>query len=204
MIRRRWRVPLPSRAHPRRGVRGPLVRRRRELHGRVADVIEQRHADRPEDAAELLSLHYFNAGRWHEAWTYSRLAGDSAREVYANVDAASFYERAIETSAASRTSGRRRRGEDVAVARRGTGSIGRLSRGDRRAQARRLLEDDPVAQAEIHEARALAWARLGSYSTALPRRDRARARRVVDGRCRGLRTTSSRYERRSTCSKGAS
>ena len=43
---------------------GLSYRRRRELHGRVAEVIEQRHADRPEEAAELLSLHYFNAGRW--------------------------------------------------------------------------------------------------------------------------------------------
>ena len=33
---------------------GLSYRRRRELHGRVAEVIEQRHADRPEDAAELL------------------------------------------------------------------------------------------------------------------------------------------------------
>ena len=48
---------------------GLSYRRRRELHGRVAEVIEQRLAERPEDAAELLSLHYFNAGRWPEAWS---------------------------------------------------------------------------------------------------------------------------------------
>ncbi len=82
---------------------GLSYRRRRELHGRVADVIEQRQGDRPEEAAELLSLHYFNAGRWEEAWTYSRLAGDLAREVYANVDAARFYERALEVSARIKT-----------------------------------------------------------------------------------------------------
>ena len=55
---------------------GLSFRRRRELHGRVAEVIEQRKAERPEEAAELLSLHYFSAGRWAEAWTYSCLAGD--------------------------------------------------------------------------------------------------------------------------------
>ncbi len=59
---------------------GLSYRRRRELHGRVAEVIERRQGERPEDAAELLSLHYFNAGRWQEAWTYSRLAGDRARD----------------------------------------------------------------------------------------------------------------------------
>ena len=78
---------------------GLSYKRRRELHGRVAEVIEQQQGERPEEAAELLSLHYYNAGRWPEAWKYSRLAGDLARDVYANVDAARFYERAIEASA---------------------------------------------------------------------------------------------------------
>ena len=147
---------------------GLSYKRRRELHGRVAEVIEQRHADRPEDAAELLSLHYFNAGRWSEAWRHSRIAGDSAREVYANVDAARFYERALETSAHIKTL------EDCDVA--GTwrllGEV-RDAAGDYRGaidalkNATQLLKDNPVAQAELFEARAFAWARLGSYSTAL-------------------------------------
>jgi class 3 adenylate cyclase/tetratricopeptide (TPR) repeat protein len=147
---------------------GLSYKRRRELHGRVAEVIEQRQADRPEDASELLSLHYFNAGRWPEAWTYSRIAGDSAREVYANVDAARFFERAIETSTHIKTL------EDAELAStwRSLGEV-REAAGDYRGAvdalkaAARLLKDDPVAVAEIHEARALAWARLGSYSTAL-------------------------------------
>jgi predicted ATPase len=147
---------------------GLSYKRRRELHGRVAEVIEQRHAERPEDASELLSLHYFNAGRWSQAWTYSRMAGDSAREVYANVDAAQFYERALEASAQIKTL---EEGE-LASTWRALGEV-REAAGDYRGAvdalkaATRLLRDDPVALAEIHEARALAWARLGSYSTAL-------------------------------------
>ena len=113
---------------------GLSYRRRRELHGRVAEVIEQRLAERPEDAAELLSLHYFNAGRWPEAWRYSRAAGDSAREVYANVDAARFYERAIETSTHLKTLGEGRAGTHVALARRGARSSRRLPRRHRRSQ----------------------------------------------------------------------
>ena len=147
---------------------GLSYRRRRELHGRVAEVIEQRHADRPGDAAELLSLHYFNAGRWEEAWAYSRIAGDSAREVYANVDAARFYERALETSTRIRTlddgelaSTWRSLGEARDAAGDYRGAIDALK------NATQLLKDDPVAQAELHEARAFAWARLGSYRTAL-------------------------------------
>ncbi len=38
---------------------------------------------------------------------------------------------------------------------------------DALGNATRLLRDDPVGQAELHEERAFAWARLGSYSTAL-------------------------------------
>ena len=94
---------------------GLSFKRRRELHGRVAEVIEQRQGERPEEAAELLSLHYFNAGRWDEAWTYSRLAGDRAREVYANVDAARFYERALEASGKVSGLAGRRAGTHVAL-----------------------------------------------------------------------------------------
>jgi class 3 adenylate cyclase/tetratricopeptide (TPR) repeat protein len=77
---------------------GLSFKRRRELHGRVAEVIERRHSDRPEDAAELLSLHYFNAGRWQETWRYSRMAGEQAAAVHANAEAAAFLERALESA----------------------------------------------------------------------------------------------------------
>ena len=158
---------------------GLSYKRRRELHGRVAEVIERSHGDRPDEAAELLSLHYFNAGRWPEAWKYSRLAGDLAREVYANVDAARFYERAIQTSAHIKTL------EDVEVAStwRSLGEV-RDAAGDYRGAvdawkaATKLLKDDPVAQAELYEARALARYRLGAYSDAL-RETRAALDRVT-------------------------
>jgi class 3 adenylate cyclase/tetratricopeptide (TPR) repeat protein len=74
---------------------GLSYKRRRELHGRVAEVIEQRHGERPEEAAELLSLHFDRAERWPESWRYSVLAGRRAEEKYANVEAASFFERAL-------------------------------------------------------------------------------------------------------------
>jgi class 3 adenylate cyclase/tetratricopeptide (TPR) repeat protein len=147
---------------------GLSYRRRRELHGRVAEVIEQQQGDRAEEVAELLSVHYFNAGRSKEAWTYSRLAGDLARAVYANVDAARFYERALDVSADVEDLP----GEELAGTWRSLGEV-RDAAGDYRGaidalgNATRLLKDDPVAQAELHEERAFAWARLGSYSTAL-------------------------------------
>ena len=147
---------------------GLSYRRRRELHSRVADVIEKRHIGRPKDVAELLSLHYFNADRWEETWTYSRLAGDLAREVYANVDAARFYERAIEASKKMTALP----DDELALTWRALGEVRDVA-GDYRGAieaykpATRLLGDDPVARAEVFEDRALAWMRLGSFSLAL-------------------------------------
>ena len=75
---------------------GLSYRRRRELHGRVAEVIERTHGDRPEEAAEILALHFHRAERWPDAWRFSVEAGRRAEEKYANVEAAQFFEQAIE------------------------------------------------------------------------------------------------------------
>jgi class 3 adenylate cyclase/tetratricopeptide (TPR) repeat protein len=71
----------------------PFVTRQR-LHGRVADSILRETGDVVERAA-LLSLHFFHARRFAESWQFSRLAGDTARGVYANLEAVTLYERAL-------------------------------------------------------------------------------------------------------------
>lgn len=68
--------------------------RRREIHGRVGQAIERRALD-PADEAGVLSLHFLEAADWQKAWRYAVLAGDDARSKYANIDAATFYERAL-------------------------------------------------------------------------------------------------------------
>ncbi|MGZ4753815.1 MAG: adenylate/guanylate cyclase domain-containing protein [Acidimicrobiia bacterium] len=70
-------------------------RRRRELHARAGDGIAAGLGDHPESEAELLSLHFFHAQRYREAWRYARIAGVRARDKYANVEAAELLERAI-------------------------------------------------------------------------------------------------------------
>ena len=70
------------------------IARRREIHARVGDAIERRAAGRA-GAADVLSLHFLEAGRYDKAWAYAVAAGDDARSKYANVDAATFYERAL-------------------------------------------------------------------------------------------------------------
>ncbi|HST14609.1 MAG TPA: adenylate/guanylate cyclase domain-containing protein [Gaiellaceae bacterium] len=68
--------------------------RRREIHALVGAAIERRSFD-PDLDAEVLSLHFLAADEWAKAWHYAVLAGDDARSKYANIDAATFYERAL-------------------------------------------------------------------------------------------------------------
>ena len=77
---------------------GLSFRRRRELHGRVADVLEERNAADPYDVAELLSLHFSLAGRLPETWRYSCEAGRRARAKWANRDAVELYLRALDAA----------------------------------------------------------------------------------------------------------
>ncbi|MFZ0664713.1 MAG: AAA family ATPase, partial [Acidimicrobiales bacterium] len=72
-------------------------KRRHELHALAAAAIETRTAN-PDEAAELLSLHWMNAERFDRAWHYSKLAGERARSLWANSEATTFYSRALEAS----------------------------------------------------------------------------------------------------------
>ncbi|MGH3126596.1 MAG: ATP-binding protein [Gaiellaceae bacterium] len=73
---------------------GLSYRRRRELHGRVADVL----CRRTPDAVELLSLHYHRADDKPSTWRHSLEAGRRAQAKWANLEAAEFYERALEVA----------------------------------------------------------------------------------------------------------
>ena len=75
---------------------GLPFRRRRVLHDQVGTL--EQSAPTPESQCELLSLHFFHAGRFDKAWSYSVLAGERALAKYANGDAADFFSRAVETA----------------------------------------------------------------------------------------------------------
>jgi class 3 adenylate cyclase/tetratricopeptide (TPR) repeat protein len=68
---------------------------RRTLHAQVGDSIAFACGETPDDQAELLSLHFFHAQRFTEAWRFSLVAADRANVIYANVEAAEFYGRAL-------------------------------------------------------------------------------------------------------------
>jgi class 3 adenylate cyclase/tetratricopeptide (TPR) repeat protein len=158
---------------------GLPFRRRQELHAQVGDSILRAAGDDPDEQAELLAVHYWHAGRWAEAWRFNRFAGDGARAVYANVEAARFYERAA--GAAARLPAVPA-WERVAVA-------GRLAEVQEHAgefgaalavlaRARRLAASDPIARADLHVRRARVLIRTGELRSAY--RETTRGYRLVE------------------------
>jgi class 3 adenylate cyclase/tetratricopeptide (TPR) repeat protein len=129
---------------------GLSYRRRRELHGVVADAIVAAQGENSYDESGLLSLHFYEAQRFHEAWRYSLHAGRAAEKLYANVDAETFLLRAIESA---------RRVGDVPPRELASGyealadACLRLSDWDRGGhalrEARRLVNEDRVEAARL-------------------------------------------------------
>ena len=147
---------------------GLPFRVRSSLHGRIADSILERLGEDVDDDAPLLSLHCHAAQRFGDSWRYSRLAGDRAREVFANVDASVLYERALE---AARHLDDLAVDEQVRVLER-LGDVQDLAGlvDDAResyALARRLCRDDAVAGAELNLKTAFIDERLGRYTRAM-------------------------------------
>jgi class 3 adenylate cyclase/tetratricopeptide (TPR) repeat protein len=74
---------------------GLAYRARRRMHDQVGLAIERTHGGtRP----ELLSFHFLHAGRYDRAFGYARTAGEQARRMYANTEAAELFGRAVEAS----------------------------------------------------------------------------------------------------------
>ena len=77
---------------------GLPYRRRRELHAAAGDAIARASDAEAGDRAAILSMHFFHAHRYEEAWSYARVAADRARGKYALVDAGALYRRAIDAA----------------------------------------------------------------------------------------------------------
>jgi class 3 adenylate cyclase/tetratricopeptide (TPR) repeat protein len=146
---------------------GLPFRRRRELHERAGVTIEARASD-PEDEAEVLSLHFYHARRYEDAWRYSRIAGDRAKAKYAPVEAAEFYQRAID--AARNVGGIP--SVDLAGAYETLGDVrdraGQYAAaGAAYRSARRLVSGDPVHEARLLLKQAYIPEREGRYAEAI-------------------------------------
>jgi class 3 adenylate cyclase/tetratricopeptide (TPR) repeat protein len=155
---------------------GLSFKRRRELHGRVAEVLEQHDPE----AVELLSLHFHRAERWSETWRYSVEAGQRAEAKYANVETAQFLERAL--GAASRW--REAPAEEVARIWELLGDVRmRIAAyeeaGNAYREARTFWRGNRVEEARLIQQEAIVPLRMGRYPQALRRLTQAIS--VLDG-----------------------
>ena len=152
---------------------------RRDLHALVGETIESAGGVDAEENAEILSLHFFYAHRYGPAWRYSKLAAERARTIYANIESAEFYERAVESA--------RREGTvpalDVARAYEALGDVRkrigefpraaaayaaarRIVNGDTVAGARLMLKQAGIRQASGRFADAIRWIRKAERTLA--------------------------------------
>ena len=76
---------------------GLPFKHRRRLHATVAVHLEE-EADDPDDLAGILSLHYLSAAENKPAFRYSTVAAKRAEAVYAYVEAAKLYKRALDAA----------------------------------------------------------------------------------------------------------
>jgi class 3 adenylate cyclase/tetratricopeptide (TPR) repeat protein len=143
---------------------GLPFRRRRQLHAVAGDTIAAEPAQRP----ELLSFHYHLAARYEDAWHASVEAGERAAGVYANTEAARFYERALDAARRLREIDPRelaRVSEALGDALLRMGEIERAGRAYR--VAGRAVRDDAVSWARVVLKDAQVKAQLKRYSQGL-------------------------------------
>jgi class 3 adenylate cyclase/tetratricopeptide (TPR) repeat protein len=146
---------------------GLPFRLRREMHERAGRALEARLAT-PETQSELLSLHFFHAGSYDKAWTYSLMAGERAHSRYAYVEAGEFFERAIEAAKRAAPVS----AADTAAAFERLGDVRALAGSSREAidayrRARRHLGTDPVAACALLFKQAALDQRLGRFAQSL-------------------------------------
>lgn len=147
---------------------GLPYRLRRELHARVADTIEREAFPDLHEVAELLAVHYLEAGRYEAALLNAQVAAKRAETIYANVDAATLYESALKAARhIPDVSPKTRSGihEALGDVRERLGEYGKASEAYR--AARRLVADDVVAEARLLLKQGFIPDRAGRYSAAL-------------------------------------
>lgn len=76
-----------------------LLQKRRKLHGRVAQAIEELFAERLEEFYGLLAYHYARAEVWDKAQEYLLKAADQAGQMAADAEALNLYQQATDAYA---------------------------------------------------------------------------------------------------------
>ncbi|HUA70810.1 MAG TPA: tetratricopeptide repeat protein, partial [Solirubrobacteraceae bacterium] len=124
---------------------------RRELHQAVGLRLEREHGREPDADPAVLSQHFSQARDYARAHRYAMAAAQRATDRFSHADAARLYRRAIEagraSGAAADASALAAAWEDLGEALRCTGEPAPAARA--LTEARRLLRDDPIAQARL-------------------------------------------------------
>ncbi len=74
-----------------------LIKKRVELHQRIAETLEELHANRIEEFAPLIAYHFYTA-QDPRSLKYDLLAGEKAARLYANAEAMTHFGRALEVA----------------------------------------------------------------------------------------------------------
>ena len=147
---------------------------RRRFHGIVATRLEE-ESDDPDDLAGILSLHYLTATEYPPAFRYAQVAAKRAKGMYAYVEAAALYARALEAARAMPELGSKQVAlvqESLADAWYGANEFRKAS--DAYASAQQLVSDDAMFDAGLLLKRARLEEKLGQYPEALKLTERAR------------------------------
>jgi tetratricopeptide (TPR) repeat protein len=86
-----------------------LLKRRKEIHGRIGQAIETIYLDRLPEFYGMIGYHYARSENVDKALHFLKLAGDKAREGYANREAIRFYRNALQVSAGEEETEARKR-----------------------------------------------------------------------------------------------
>ncbi len=154
---------------------GLSYRLRRELHAAAGTLLLASASGDEESVADMVALHFSEAGDHEAAWRYARMAADRNRALFANASAAAQYERALEAArrfAAVDEASRMKVWTDLGDVREQLGQFDAALDAYRRASE--WARDDPEQQAAILLKRASAKERAGRYSAALSEATRAR------------------------------
>ena len=73
-----------------------LLKRRKEIHGKIGEAIEQIYAERLEEFYEMLAYHFVQGEVWDKAVTYLRQAGGRAMKKSAYVEAIAHLRKGLE------------------------------------------------------------------------------------------------------------
>lgn len=72
-----------------------LLKRRKEIHEKIGQVIERIYAERLEEFYEMLAYHYSKSDNLVKTWQYLKLSGQKAAGNYSNWEAYNFFKEAI-------------------------------------------------------------------------------------------------------------